>query len=243
MGCWKTDGVAGFGRFNSLAAPLSAIPTNTQTIAWLGRRNHTAAWSGLIAFNDSGASVDLTMAIDTSDGLYYDTAVSSSNTDGVATVTTTDVRIIVFNKGDAMNNARYHVRNLTSSTTEFRANFPALLDDGNGTPGGTIDIGARAASFFANAWHGLVGCWNVNLTDAQVDQLWANKRTSDWWLNSGGTPQFLVELTSTTPVDIAKRSAFVSFNGTIDGAETLASWNFNGTGARTGNRIRRVIGG
>jgi hypothetical protein len=80
----------------------------------------------------------------------------------------------------------------------------------------------------------VAGVWNTALTDAQIEQLAANLRTSDWWSVSGDIPLALWEFNQTlvaTPiVDLMSRGADETYrnNTTIDGADPPSTWLFDG---------------
>lgn len=229
---WKTDGVDDKGQFDTLDAALQASPTAGHTVAWMGRRNETANWTGLTSLATSGATVRMSTEFTQNDGLYFDTPTGHVTTDGSVTVTNTNTYIFVVTRpAGTGQTARYHLKNLTTGTVT-RGNFTGTLNNGSSTGStGKLWIGTYdGVGDFANAWHGLVGIWDTAMSDAQVDELWANKRTSDWYNDTAGTPTFLTELTSSTPTDLTGSASFVSYNGTVDAAETFAGWNFNGTG-------------
>lgn len=101
-----------------------------------------------------------------------------------------------------------------------------------------LDIGVWAATGDpANAWIGVVGWWegDMSLTDKKtLDDNW---RTSDWWSVAHGQPKFLAEMNvaAASVVDLAGNASVTSHVGTtLDAAETLDSWNFNGTGSVAG---------
>ena len=81
---------------------------------------------------------------------------------------------------------------------------------------------------------GVAGVWNAALTDAQVEELAAHLRTSDWWNNSGGHPLALWEfnqtLTSTAIADLTGGGADQTYrnNTTVDGADLPSTWFFDG---------------
>ena len=55
---------------------------------------------------------------------------------------------------------------------------------------------------------GLVAFWNVQLSNAQVDALQTNKKTSDLWNSAAGNPLTLIELNTLTPTDLGANCVF-----------------------------------
>ena len=96
---------------------------------------------------------------------------------------------------------------------------------------------------------GVVAFWEGAMSDANKEALDNNWRTSDLWNSAHGQPKFLVELNvaAGSVVDLAGNASSPSHSGTtLDAAQTLDSWNFDGTGsgapaaeATYGGHIRR----
>lgn len=97
----------------------------------------------------------------------------------------------------------------------------------NGEQSGVCDIALVAA------WVGIA------LTDAQCTELYNQKRTSDWFNNSAGPPNLLVECNTLNPSDIGITPSPMSGNAmALTGASP--TWEFNGRGQVTygGSRLR-----
>lgn len=83
---------------------------------------------------------------------------------------------------------------------------------------------------------GLAAVWNVALSDAQIDALAANLRTSDWWNSAAGRPltlwQFNQTLTTVAVADLtgggANQTDILETN--VDGGDLPPSWYFDGLG-------------
>ena len=125
-----------------------------------------------------------------------------------------------------------YIKNLTDATAwEISGALTGLAVTASTTDvsignGGASDFGTNGASW------ALVGIWaGVALSSAQVQALSTNMRTSDWYGNAGGHPDFLVECTSlTTLTDIgAHPSAYVA-NSNLSLVADTSGWNFNGQG-------------
>lgn len=82
----------------------------------------------------------------------------------------------------------------------------------------------------------LVAAWaGVQLSDAQVEALASNLKTSDWYNNAAGTPTLLVECTTITPTDIgAHPSTFKTQSGATATGGNPTGWTFDGQGSGGG---------
>ena len=103
----------------------------------------------------------------------------------------------------------------------------------------SLEIGTwQGGSDLVDAWIGLVGWWEGAMSQANIEQLDDGWQTSDWWASAHGTPTALIEcnVAAASLIDIAGNATSVSVTGspTLDGAETLDSWNFNGDGSGGG---------
>lgn len=97
-----------------------------------------------------------------------------------------------------------------------------------------LEVGAWQNGDFFDGHIGLVGWWEGDMNNTQVEELGANWQTSDWWNHSFGQPAFLAEMNvaGASVVDLAGNASSLSVTGTsLDAAQTLDSWNFDGTGA------------
>lgn len=99
--------------------------------------------------------------------------------------------------------------------------------------GGFIQHGRWQSSDFFHGNIAVAAVWAGRLTNAQLDELKANDRTSDWWNCSFGRPKHLVEfnVAETALVDLTGNSVRVA----PAAAPTLAGgdpdrWTFDGTG-------------
>lgn len=129
---------------------------------------------------------------------------------------------------------RFHRFRFSTSVVE-RVTAPNAQDFP--VPSGGVLLGARSGP--SDFWKGSLGAgavWNVALTDAQVSELWANLRTSDWWTCSAGQPRGLWELnqasTATAVTDLSGNGADQT---ALVGTSVLAGqdppgWTFDGRG-------------
>jgi hypothetical protein len=240
MSAWQFDGVDDFGYFSTLATALQNVPTAAHTIAWLGRRNETGVETGITSLATAGGTARLVIEMSPTNTLYFD---CNGSTSGLTAPTDTNTVIYVATRtAGAAQTPHAYIRDLTTGVTDVDADWPGTSSDGTALAStDRVYVGCLTDTLaFGAEWCGLLGYWDVALSGAQVAELWANKRTSDWWTNSGGQPQFLAELTSASPVDLTGNSSFVSFNGTVDAGETLENWNFDGTGNNAGGSFIRI---
>lgn len=115
--------------------------------------------------------------------------------------------------------------------------------DGNaGTQtGGTIRLGEWEDTDDLTGKLAVCAEWSVALSDAEVEALSANLRTTDW-LNHAVSPAWVVEPGQNTPVeDMVGSSDSSVINGTtIDTGDDPAGWVF-GVTAAVGNRLRQFF--
>lgn len=95
-----------------------------------------------------------------------------------------------------------------------------------------LEIGAfETTGDFLRAHFGLGGFWASNLSQANREVLSLNWRTTDWYTNPAGAPVALIEGNTATPTDLIGNATNWAYTGlTLDGAETLLSFTFDGTG-------------
>jgi len=96
-----------------------------------------------------------------------------------------------------------------------------------------LEIGCWEGGEFLATHIGLVGVWEGAMSDGDKEALDDNWQTSDWWQSAHGEPVFLAELNvaGASVVDLAENASSLAVTGTtLDAAETLDDWTFNGTG-------------
>jgi hypothetical protein len=232
MGILKFDGINDFVLFNGATAALQAVPQAGNTIvAVLKRVTVSAVWNGIVTLETAAAAYDLTLEIDLSNHLFWD----NTNASFGGTITTdvtdaTDYHLLGASKvlGGAVT---FTNKNITTGAAVGRQSSASLGDAGAGLgANGFVRLGMWQTSDPANVWIAVVGIWNKALTNAQVDECFANKRTSDLWNNSAGPPLVLIECNTLTPVDLGGNCSFVSNNAALDATETAENWQFDGKG-------------
>lgn len=234
----------GQGAMNG-AITLAVVSRRTATSAayqcLLGAATAANARSFMFA-HDQGVDPERITIFDNATNRYSTTTIADANSDWW---------VIAMTKAAGSVVPRFHFKNLTTGAaavheTEFSAgaigDFPSCsggyLKIGNydltpGTPGSaeedyTGDIG-------------VVGWWDQALSDAQVDELYANKRTSDWAKNSAGVPSSLTELTAATPVDLTGIVTWVTTGAALSGPDPTG-WTFDGLGPKAAIAPGRTVG-
>jgi hypothetical protein len=133
---------------------------------------------------------------------------STNTTNGSVTVVNADGWVVfVVTKASGTATPRFHLRKLTAATTT-RGNGAGTLANGSVIAStDRVEFGKDEYFNRSNGLIALAGIWNVALTDAQVDELWANLKTTDWRDNSGGTPlaywEFNQDSVTTAVVDLS----------------------------------------
>jgi hypothetical protein len=226
---WYVDGVDDYARWSTLSTGLAALPSAAWTFAILLKREVTGVKAIFELANSADAS-RLYMWHGTNEwGVTVGVNEDFGTTATAILSDLADTYIMVFTKASGTSAMRIHRRNVSTSVTA-RENTTTVA---NGTAMGVdgyLYVGAdRFASWGFEGWMGLFGAWDVNMSDAQTDELWATNRTSDWYNSSAAQPVFLSELTTLAAPDITGNSGIDSnFNGTLDYAETLEGWIFDG---------------
>jgi len=99
-----------------------------------------------------------------------------------------------------------------------------------------LELGAwQAGDFYGPGHMGVFAAWAANFSDADAEACDNNWRTSDLYNHSAGIPVSLIELNTSTPTDIGSSpAASLAVTGTtLDAAQTLESWTFDGAGGTT----------
>ena len=243
MATLNFDGTNDRININPLSTSLNNIPNGTATIALLLRVvNYVNAGMpyGLRGGNLSG---DYYHGINlASDQVIHDD-------DGTGLVSWTvppmpfgaggnNFWIFVWDWSGAAATERVHFSSVISAaeswTHDNSDNSGASARAGPGTGTGYFHIG----NYDGDPFEGdiaLIAVWaGTRFSDSDAEALWVNKKTSDWYNHSAGTPDTLIELTTTTPVDIgADPVSTITLSGpTLTGADPTG-WDFDGQGAET----------
>jgi len=166
-------------------------------------------------------------SIDNTDHIFFDGNGEGINTQPTLTGTTeTYIAVVGHPSGGICTYSRY----VQSTGVWTHGNGNNAI--ANQIAAAILRIGSFQNDDYADAWIGLVGWWEGEMSSANRETLDNNWRTSDWWTNAHGQPTFLAQLTTTSPTDLAGNASSLTVTGaTVDAGETLASWNFDGTGS------------
>lgn len=240
MGALQFDGVDDRVEWTTLAAALANVSDGAWTNAVLLRKNVLKAWNGITYIENAARTVQEAGMSFNNDAGGSQIQLDTLRGGNVNTVTPaifdslTDVMIISVTKAAGSAIPRVHYKNLTSGAAWGHAAFSGAVTDAQA--GAIMKIGDWVSSDFHKGWIGCVGWWEGDMTDLQTEALSTNKRTSDWWGHAFGAPKFLCELNvaAAALTDLAgNASSLATFGGgpTLDAAEALAGWTFDGTGA------------
>jgi hypothetical protein len=231
--------------FTPITTQLAALHQGAGTIAVLARLNDVTTNTHLAELGDATNPTNFYHSLDsTGAGSLFDDdnivgSTSTSTALAVAGATADDFQILVVDwpaGGAALE--RFHASGDIGAAESWThsnstGNNGGSNDGGGGNPGtgGDALIGRHVSDgdlldvALAAFWVG------VRFSDANVLDLWVNKKTSDWWNHPAGQPTMLVELTSTSPTDIgAFPSTFADNSGTLAGLDPTG-WTFDGHGA------------
>jgi hypothetical protein len=242
VGVLKFDDVDDFVKFAGPNAAVQAFPAGAKTMITVCRRETIGGWDAIFGFETvavvSETSLEFANTNDhvLQDGL--DDARLSGGTEvaafqGLGSSKASGTQTPIF-KSWRLSDMTVLADAAATSTTTNGANIGS---------GGYIQVGRWQASDPFDGWIALCAAFDYQMTEAQIDECFANKRTSDIVNNSGGPPIFLTELNTLTPVDLMGGcTGAVTVSGpTLDGAVDGNGWNFDGLGAPVvlGNRMRR----
>lgn len=232
--------------FSTLAAAVANAPTGAHTIACVFKRVAvTADYDGLAYLNSAGPTAQTGMSIEAAvDGshLLMDVGLGGSPPAGVAAGSATENYGAVIGKAAGTVAPRYSIYTKSNTTITHGNHSTASANRAACT---TLEIGAWQSTDWGNQWMAVIGIWNVDIVDANRAALFTNWRTSDFYNHASGTPVCLIELNTATPTDLIGNVTARSTSGTgptLDAAETIGSWNFDGTGgaaAATAPPLRR----
>lgn len=203
-----------------------ALPTYG---AYLGGATSASARSFMFAVDNAGTQATL-----------FD-ATSNSNSTSTIVFDDRDWYVVAYTKAAGTVTPRFHFKNVSKATAAVHengsttnVNFPSVL--GGYLKIGNYDLtpgtpGSAEEDFLGDI--GLVAWWDgTALSDAQIDELYVNKQTTDWQNNTAGQPSSITQLQSTTPTDLKSLVTWVN-TGTSVIQDPVAGWNFNGTVATT----------
>lgn len=230
------NGTNQYTEFSTLTGGLQNLTAGPHTLVVLARRTAINVFSDPFAVTNGALNTSYAAAkFSSANALAYDSnrlsvddAIAHTSTTIWAMFATTDDTA---DTPDCICHFRDHTANAAWTHTNSSGN-PAYA--GAGTPGST---GVMQHGRWQNAdfWTGQIGvaaCWAARLTNAQLDELKANDRTSDWWNCTAGPPLHLVEfnVAETALVDLSGNSVRVAPTNapTLTGPDP-DRWTFDGT--------------
>lgn len=226
-------------KWTTLATVLANVSDGAWTAAWLIKRNMNPANFDALGYLLSGSGAGVVQAgcsIETTDGMVTDISSQPNSNTGATAWTFTESTAVILVGAKAATTVRPTYSKYVKATTTWTHDTPsggtALAD---GIAATMLELGAWEGGDLLDDCHmGVAAFWEGSMTNTQKQELATNWQTSDWWGNSMGAPKFLVELNvaGASVVDLAGNASSLAVSGTsLDAAETLSSWNFNGTGA------------
>jgi hypothetical protein len=239
-GALQFDGSNDRVRWTTLASTLANVSDGAWTLAVLLKRGGTGGWdaiSYLLSGTGNGtaeAGVSFKGAA-TVNSLVIDVDAGQQTTNTYTD--TTSPYLIVVSKGAGSATPTVSVKLGSGGAWAASHNFSGAVADQIAAT--ILDIGIYQGASDPFVGHiGVVGWWEGAMSEANKQALGLNWRTSDWWNSAHGQPAFLAELNvaCTSVVDLASNASSRDCTNapTLDAAQTLDSWNFNGTGAGGG---------
>jgi hypothetical protein len=223
-------------KWQTLATPLANVGDGAFTAAWVHKRASTSFGYQALGYGLSGAGAGTAehgMSITNSNAPTPNMPTMDASGAAIPTTlteaSTTEYYATVLRKAagsSAVNYSRY-VRSTTTWTHEAVA---AVADQIAFTQ---LELGAWQGGDFGDEWLAANAWWEGNMSQANVQALVTNWRTSDLWQSAHGQPVFLVEgnVTGASLVDLAGNASNITVTGTsLDAAETMDSWNYDGLG-------------
>ena len=236
MGVLQFDGTDDRLKWTTLASPLSNASNGAWTIAALVKRGHVnpaGEWDAicfLLSGTGSGTA-EAGLSFDEDDYLSVDLHATDALSSPTTFTNTTSPYMLVVSKGAGTVAPRLAWK-LGSAGSWTHLNMTQTVPDGLAAT--MMEIGAWLTGDPFQGHIGVIAWWEGAMSDANKEALDNNWRTSDWYNSAHGTPVFLAELNvaGASVVDLIGNATSLSATGTtLDGGETLDSWNFDGTGA------------
>jgi len=158
--------------------------------------------------------------------------------------------VLVLTKTAGTTTPRFHYIELAPGASWTHANGDTAIGDpaanvgGGDLSGGYVVMGdydtsntqAGGVHGGGTAWfkgdYGMASFFPVAMSDAEVEELADDLKTSDWYQDTAGTPEFLSELISLAPVDLLGNLTLTLDDGgaVVVDAVGPSGWQFDGTG-------------
>lgn len=223
--------------FTSLGGGLEDLFGGPHTIVALGRQSATGAWRQMIQGANSGRTTAYGgVGFTNSNAMVYDASRNSVN-DSTTWTSTSDwiMACVTVDTGDTPD-AIFHRRNHSTDSAWTHINGSGSPGYVAGAPGSTgfLQIGRWLTSDYWSGEIAVIAAWNARLTNAQLDELITNDKTSDLYNCSAGPPLLLVEMNvdETSLVNIGDGDAdrlVPASAPSLTGADP-PRWTFDGIG-------------
>jgi len=223
-------------KWSTVATALANVSDGAWSMAVLVKRNALGGGSnfnamGYVSSGTGNGSVTVGMSFNVSDKDGVDVGSGSFSTTSFSSTTSPYLLVISKTNGTVAPRLGWKLGSGGAWTHEaLGTTMP------NQIASTMLNIGCwpnTPADFF-EGWIGLVAFWEGALADLDKEELDNNWRTSDIWNSSFGRPVFLAELNvaGASVIDLAGNATSLAATGTsLDNAETLDNWNFDGTGS------------
>lgn len=254
------------GTNEEIRAPLPAsgggILSGAVTVAVLSKRNRTGAFYEALMAGVNSAGVyqwefawDGESSINEQDSLSFYVAANSGyatsarNGTGTKITSTTTWYVLAFTKASGTAAGRFHFFPLGGAWSHVAAGISGTAAVHPGDPAttasGHLDWGEAQDADDLSGRLAVSGLWTSELSDAQVEALATNLRTSDWVNHAvapAGVWEFNRALATSDLVDLTANAqtatgtvASTTDNSGIQGTSIVTtddppSWNFNGAG-------------
>ena len=241
MGVLKGDGSNDRVKLATVSLSVANLPTDAYTLAWLTKRGSVGTFDalGYLLSGTGNGTAELGLSFDsTASNLLIDNgSAAKTNTSFTSTA---NPYLLVLSKATGTATPRLGWKLSSSGVwTHEDLNNP----DSNQTAATMLEFFAWQNNDFFDGWIGLFGAWAGAMSDANKEKLDDNWRTSDWYNTDavghhGSKPVCLIQFNVAVAslVDLMGNvTGLVAESGsnypTLDAAETLNGWNFDGTGA------------
>lgn len=246
------NGTSNYVEFGTLTGALASLTAGAHTLVMLVKRGTaTAGFYDPFAICDSARSTVYAASkfeLNVPNGLAYDISRAGAGDDNTNHGSATVWYMMAITVGTADTpDVNFHYRDHTANAawthTTGDVVSPGYAAAGTPGAGGFVQHGRWLTGDFFNGLIGVVGAFAASLTNAQLDELKANDRTSDWWNCSAGHPAHLAQcnVAAASLVDLSGLSTVVTpvSAPTLTGADP-DRWTFDGTGFVADDTTKQV---
>lgn len=230
-----------------ISAALANFPNGAGTTAILWKPTSASSVDGT-ALTDSGnpSPTNWYHGANVTTGLWYDDDGTNIITPSNGQNATDWFIEVVDHPSGAAALERFHSVDMTTAAAWVHSNSTGNNSGTRAGPGtsGWLRVGYNGDNGDAIGTQiALVAYWaGITLGDTNAALLNANKKTSDWYNNPAGVPDFLAEITSLTPTDLVSGNGFSSANSITTnlsvGGDPAGGWNFDGKGVVADNTTK-----